>query len=137
MKRNLSSFTLIEVTVLHSFPLFLITRVFILFFGLLPRHTQVPGLGLEPTLQQQQHWILNPPSHQGTPDDWRFLFDFYSVALETRTRASGPGSWGVLCGGSGGLPTWGVKVLNEVPGTGRPSPGGRPSRGFRVVCFLF
>ena len=28
------------------------------------QHVEIPGLGIEPTLQQGQCWVLNPPSHQ-------------------------------------------------------------------------
>ena len=45
--------------------------MFNFFFWPYPCHVEVPRVGIKPKLQQWQHQILNPLSHQGTP-----LFNF-------------------------------------------------------------
>ena len=42
------------------------------FFWLYLWHAEVPGLGIKPEPKQWLHWVLNPLSHKGTPEDFFF-----------------------------------------------------------------
>ena len=46
---------------------FKLLYLFVYLFWPSPQHVEVPGPEIKPKLQQWQHWILNPLSHQGTP----------------------------------------------------------------------
>jgi len=61
---------------------------FILFyiFGACLGHMEVPGPGIKPALQHQQHQILNPPYHKRTPppsnsDGWPRLIVLVAVLM--------------------------------------------------------
>ena len=49
-----------------------------LFWGLWLQHTNITGPGIEPVPQLWHHQILNPLSHQGTPDHCSFISKFWN-----------------------------------------------------------